>query len=297
VSFEESYIRSFVAAVAAAAAVAFVVVAFAVRRRPRFGPVAMGLVGGVALAAAWALAHQIMRGAVPMSQWSIETIGRAVWPPDVTRRFPAIVIAACGAGALADRAPPVVRTLVVIGAMAAISMGVMEAARRIGTGSTVYWLGVVGIVAMGWMVTTALRDAAGKDSSALAALFVMVLVVGAAVVLNASGAYSLGLVFGAGLAPVGILAVVSRRVPRVVAGTMIPLTVAGALGVAIAGAALTGATPGLVGMAIVSASPILLWRRVPFGEPRGGVFRGRRARFAGAGALVGVGAAVAILGA
>lgn len=214
----------------------------------------MGLMGGVALALSWAVAHQIMRGAVPVSQWSLETIGRAVWPPDVTRRFPVIVSAACVVGALAERCPRAARGAMIFGAMAGLAWVLTESVRRTGTSAAaagaVSVAGGAGLSSV-WLVVARMGGRRAPIAWAWRIAAVL-LVVGA--VLMAAGAYSLGLVFLAGTGPVIVLGFASRRMNGLTVGNCAAGVIAGAVAVGVMGAWLAGGWIGLGAMGAAGAA-------------------------------------------
>ena len=214
----------------------------------------MGVLGGVALAASWAVAHQIMRGAVPMSQWSLETMGRAVWPPDVTRRFPVIVVAACGAGALADRVPRAARGAMIVGAMAGLAWVLTESVRRTGTSAAAAGVvSVAGAVGLSWAWLVVARMV-GRRAPIAWAWRIAALMLAMAAVLLAVGAHSLGLVFLAGTGPVTVLGCWGRRMSGLTVGNCGAGAIAGALGVGLMGAWLAGGWIGLGAMGAAAAA-------------------------------------------
>lgn len=224
--------------------------------------------GGLALALSWAVAHQILRGAVPMSQWSLETIGRAVWPPDVTRRLPAIVVAACCAGGLSERGPRVARGAVLVVATAGLAWVLTESLRRTGTGvAASCGVSVAGAAGMAWVWAVVERVGARRAPITWAwRMAVLVLAVGA--VLMAAGAHSLGLVILAGCGPVVVLGLASRRSRGPTVGRAAAGVIASAMGVGAMGAWLASGWIGVGGIAAAVAGWVVLAVRGGGAAPR-----------------------------
>ena len=297
-STEEVYIRSFVTAGALASAVAFLVIAIGLLGRKRLGKTGLGMVGGVSLALAWVTAHIVMRGP-PLGDLahSMEAWRTLVWPPDVTRRFPALVAIGCSAGVIAHLLPRkgIARWVVAWIAMSMILWSLTEAMRRNGANPVSMGAFSLAFALIQIAIWARIEKAAERDSGMLLACGLMVIVIGTGIIQLVIRNYALGLVVLAGVVPIAILGVCSRTHLGVMLGSVVPATVTTMLAIAFLSGFLSGEPVAAFGMAPVLVGPVVLEPRfLPDLSRRRAWWNGWLARYGLLVGLVVAGVAIAV---
>jgi len=230
VSIEEVYLRSFVTAGAAAAAVAFLVLGVGFAWRTRLGESGLGIVGGLALAIAWITAHAVMRGPGVWADLMRGGTGwtRALWPIEATDRFHVPIAIAAAGGLIAAAAAgrngrnrPALRwavRIVSVGVIAWLAPGpLVESNFAVGV--------VCGLFGIAWWA--ALEDAVPAPSGALMPITAAMCGTGFGALMLMRYATTLGLVALCGAAVLCVLAAAGARDPRLTRGPVVPAVVAG----------------------------------------------------------------------
>jgi len=219
-------------------------------RRPVLGSFATAM--GIALI--WAIAHQSVRG---FDAWPA-----ALWPPDVTERFPALLVFGMLAGLAAwfaqgIRAPlgRIVGILVRLGAMGTIAVALTESMRRNGAGTVPVALSCAAIALIGAAWWWAIERAGDRGSGILLLTTLAVIVVGFGIVAGAYQAYSLGYVCAIGGPILLAAAWCVVRYPDLARGPVIGSTIASALIVVIASAYLYAPVRAIAPLPFVIIAP------------------------------------------